>query len=554
LNVGNFIYVKPSKSGGGAAATTPNVKVADRRDLLTARSQLLRLFAALQSVADLLNVSTALRLDLPDAQSTSGLGLDLSTSAATLTSTGEINASTHSFSPFGPDWANGSSALLTIGGEYDGSNGSGNLSFQVTRPGTKGLDNLRIRVRDPQGSVISNINVRSDHDPDREYGLLNGLFFTLGAGSLIDDDTTAIQVLQNVGSQFDATRPLGGVRNENPNFQYYALPDTLPEIVNGSFLLNGESIVVGPTDTMNDVITRINQSAAGVTSTYNDLTEKLEFLQNTTGSAATISLQSDSSNFLVSAKLGGAQVTPGVDPESQQALSSVAAFAAIQSGSILINGTAVSIDASSDSLETVVAKINSSAAGVNAAFDPQSQRVRIEANDPSSIFEIDGNGTGLFDALKIPEGRVDPTIDGRGVSRRRSYDIADSIEFMMSELNALFRDSNFVNGADQARVFRARLESAVSDVFDAQATDKPNVFGLVFDRSDSATRHGRFAELERRDFTQNLQRRGEVVRQLLAGTEPGDGLIGHLFAATQTALLDINKQLGLSASAIDIFA
>jgi hypothetical protein len=371
LNVGNFIYVRPAKSGNAIAPPPPAVSVNGSQDLLRARSQLLRLFVAIQEVAERMNVSTKLRLDLADAESTAALGLDLSSTAAALDSVEEINASPHSFSPFGPAWSGGSTALLTIGGEYDGSNGTGNLSFQVTRPGTHGTDNLRIRVSDPQGSVISNINIRSNDPLGMQYGLQNGLFLTLGTGSLIDSNTTAIQVFQNIGSQFDPALPLGGIRNQNPNFQYYASPNTLPAIVNGSFAINGANISVGPSETMNDVIARINQSAAGVTASYNDVTERIEFLQNTPGSAASISLQSDTSNVLRSAKLDSAVVTPGVDPQSQQALNSVAAFATVQSGNILINGNPSAIDSANDSLETVLAKINESPAGVNATFDTQ---------------------------------------------------------------------------------------------------------------------------------------------------------------------------------------
>lgn len=551
---GNFVYVKPGKTGAGVTAVPAAVEPGNRQDLLTARGQLLRLFVAIQAVAEALNVSTKLRLDLPDAQSTQGLGLDLSSTAAFLQSLGEINASPHSFSPFGPNWSGASSALLTIGGEYDGSHGSGNLSFQVVRPGTHGADNLRIRVRDPSGSVISNTNVRANDDPDMQYSLQNGLYFTLGTGGLIDNDTSAIQLFQNVGSQFDPAQPLGGVRNQNPNFQYYPAPGTLPAIVDGSFTINGQSISVSAAESMNAVIARINQSAAGVTATYNAATERVDLLQNTLGSAASIVLQNDSSNFLQSAKLDTAPLTPGIDPESQRTLSSVAAFSTVQSGSILINGTSIAIDANSDTLESVIAKINASPAVVNAAFDTQTQRVLIQANDPSSILEIDSNGTGLFAALQMPEGRVDPEADGRGVSRRRSYDIADAVESMMAEMNVLFRDSAFQNGSTFAKSFRSRINSAVSQLFAAGSDGNSNIFGLLFDRSDSAMSNGRFASLERRDFTHSLQRRGEDVRILLAGDGDDAGIIGRLAAAAGTAIRDIDNQLGLSATLLDTFA
>ena len=66
-------------------------------DLLRARTGLLRLYRSLEALAEAANVRTRLKLDLPDAISSSGLGLDLTQTAATLVSSEEINASPTSF-------------------------------------------------------------------------------------------------------------------------------------------------------------------------------------------------------------------------------------------------------------------------------------------------------------------------------------------------------------------------------------------------------------------------------------------------------------------------
>ena len=98
-------------------------------DFRRARDKLLDLYRSLETLAELTNIDTRFKLDLPDARSASGLGLDLTSTAASLQSIEEINASPMSFSVFGPEWDDGSDALITIGGEYDGTHGSGQLSF-----------------------------------------------------------------------------------------------------------------------------------------------------------------------------------------------------------------------------------------------------------------------------------------------------------------------------------------------------------------------------------------------------------------------------------------
>ena len=526
----------------------------NRAALIEAQRQLIEIFRALEAVAEAMDVRTRFSLDLPDARSNPPLSLDLTESAAFLASTDEINASPHSFSPFGPGWPLGSTALLTIGGAYDGSNGTGALSFEVRRGGTKGVDNLQIRVRDPLGDILANVNIRRNDPPDTEYDLTNGLFFTLGAGDLVNNDLTTVDVFQNVGSAVNPDNPLGGVRNANPNFQYYPAPDTLPDIVDGSFEINGETISVSTTDTVNTVIDRVNQSDAGVTAVFNPATERIEFTQDTLGSAPTIVVQNDTSNFTIATKLDAAVVTPGTDSEAKLAFDNVAAFSSVQSGSALINGIPIAIDTSVDSLESVIDKMNASAADVTATFDTSTQVVTIEANQAESVLELNGNGTALFAAINIPDGRVDPEATGRGISKRRSYEIADAVELLATELNSLFNDRTFTDRGVTVSSARNRLSSAINAVLSANPSFGNNLFGVEIDRSDTAQSKGRFADVDRRSFTTHLQIRGQAVKDLYVGEDEDGGLIGRLFAATQQALDDISRQLGPAGGVIDTFA
>ena len=516
-------------------------------DFRRARSRLLNLYQQLQTLADLTSIDTRFKLDLPDARSSSGLGLDLTTTAAALNSTEEINTSPMSFSPFGPEWDGASTAEITIGGEYDGSHGTGTLTFEVRRPGTRNVDNLRIRVEDPQGNRIRNVNVRTNHALDRQYDLRNGLYLTLGPGALINRDTTTIQVFDNVGAAVDPDKPLGGIRNDNPNLEF-----GIPAIADGSFQLNGDNINVATTDTINDVIDRINASNAGVTATFNSITERIDFLQDTTGSAPTIDLQGDTSNFFQATKLSGAVVIPGIDPDTEKALDSVAAFSSVQNGNIIINGTQILIDTANDSLDNVLARINASGADVRASFDRNAQTVVIEANEAARELVIDSNGTNFFAALNMVEGRVDPEAVSSGISRKRSYDIADATAAAFTELSYLFRDSSFLSRAENTGSFRGPLETALRATYGGEVTG--DVFGLRFDGSTDARRRGDFASIDRRALTQSLQLRGDAVKNLLASRDGESGLIPDLLRATRQALTNVNQALGLSGTFVDTFA
>ena len=516
-------------------------------DFLRARTELLNLFRAVERLAELSNINTRFKLDLPDARSASSLGLDMSETAATLNSLGEINASPMSFSPFGPDWTGSSTALLTVGGEYDGANDSGTLTFESRRSGVRNERDLQIWVTDSIGSPRLEFVVGRNDPINQQYDLQNGLYFTLGAGATVNKDTASIQVFDNLGAAVDPNLPLGGYRNQNPNLQFGT-----PAIIDGSFDFNEQSISVLTTDTLNDVVDRINQSDAGVTAVFNPTTEQIEFVQNTLGSAATIDLQNDSSNFLQAAKLSNVNVVAGLDPEDMQSLESVGAFASVESGEFIVNGQQISIDKTTDSLSTVLEKINSAGAGVVATFDSASQQVLIEANEATSELNIDSNGTGLFAALKIPEGRVDPEAVSRGISRRKSYEIADATNAVFEQINRLFSDSTFVGKGKNAATFRGALEFTLRSAFGG--TDENNILGLGFDASSGARLRGDFTSMDRREFTTNLQRRGNLVRDFLAGKDDEGGLVKGLLSASQQALQSVNQALGLSGTFIDTYA
>jgi hypothetical protein len=550
-NLSSFISIR--RQPDAFQASRPAVQPAQgETDLLRSRRQLLRIYRALEAVADSLNVTTRFRLDLPDARSSSPLGLDLTTTAAFLASAEEINASPTSFSPFGPDWDGGSTAPLTISREYDGSNGSGDLTFEVRRAGVKGEDDLRFRIYDPSGARIRTINVRASHDPDRQYDIRNGLYLQLGAGALINRDTATIQINQNIGSVFDPNRPLGGVRNDNPNFQYYGNPNTLPAIVDGSFQVNGQSIAVATTDTLNTIVDRINQSAASVSAQFNPGTERIEFTQATPGSANDITISGDTSNFVQSTKLDTATQVDGIDPDTIKTLDNVAAFSAVQAGSLVINGRTIAIDPGNDNLTDILGRINASDADVRARFDESTQRVTIEANNQNSTLTIDGNGTGLFSALNIQEGRVDPVARGRGISRQRSYDVANAVEDLAKSLNLLFDNKTFIEGGTYAGAARAALSAALGSSFAANPDVGPT-YGLRIDASADNAIRGRIASVGRNTLTQSLQLRGQDVKEAFVGASGSDGLIGRLLGATREALTQVNGSLGRAGSVIDTY-
>lgn len=539
--------IAPSPAGGTSGASNVN-----RANLLQAQRQLFEVFESIVDLDIAINGSSALELGLalPVARSDPSLALDLTSFAARLNSTEEINATPTSFTPFGPDWTGASTSLLTVTGAYDGSNGSGDLTFEVRRPGVRGQDRLRIRVYDPQGNPIRTFNVQANHPLDREYSLFNGLAVTVGAGALVRFDTASVQVFDALGSAVDPVKAFNGVRNDNPNLEF-----GLPAIVDGNFQLNGESIAVNDSDSVDSVIARINQSAAGVTATFNPVTERIEFVQDTVGEAPTIALSGDTSNFLQATKLESAVVTPGKDPDNQRPLADLPIFAGAQSGSFTVNGQAIALDVQNDSLDDVIARINGANAGAVASFDPGSGQVTLTAGEGTSELDLDSNGTGLFPALNLPEGSVDPEARARGLGRRRIRRIVAAVAEVADGLNALFSNRGLLNGKDPSVIaLRNQIETVVTGIVGGGAGRLESGVGLRFNRDRLALARGEFIDLDRRKLARLLEKRGSRVRSFFNDGDQQSGFTTTVAGVVERSIRGLASTLGSRGTLIDTFA
>ena len=94
---------RTSQSGAPGQPQYATIAPEAHSDYLRARTELLTLYRDIERLAQLSNINTRFKLDLPDARSTSPLGLDLTHTAAYLDSSADINASPMSFTPFGSD-------------------------------------------------------------------------------------------------------------------------------------------------------------------------------------------------------------------------------------------------------------------------------------------------------------------------------------------------------------------------------------------------------------------------------------------------------------------
>jgi len=125
---------------------------------------------------------------------------------------------------------------------------------------------LSLEVRDSNGDLVESVNLLG-YQPDDVYSLQNGLELQLGAGTLAPGDSFLVDVFAAVGESVDPSKPFDGIRNEHPHLQSGF------NVESGAFELNGELITVSGDDSLNDILTKINTSDAGVDAEFDASTE-----------------------------------------------------------------------------------------------------------------------------------------------------------------------------------------------------------------------------------------------------------------------------------------
>ncbi len=197
---------------------------------------------------------------------------------------------------------------------------------------------------------------------------------------------------------------------------------TLPigrTITAGDFTVNGARITVALTDSLQSVFDQISTKTGGaVAASYDPVTDKVKL--NSTASPATeivLGSGNDTSNFLSSLQLfnnGTGEVLP---PKALGVVSVSAALANANlrnaitavdgsgAGSFNINGVDIAYNANSDSVSSVLTRINASSAGVTASYDRINDRFQLTNKETGDVgVSVSESAGGFLGALGLTTG------------------------------------------------------------------------------------------------------------------------------------------------------
>lgn len=219
----------------------------------------------------------------------------------------------------------------------------------------------------------------------------------------------------------------------------------------GTFTINGVGFTVDPTtQSLDQILTQINGSAAGVTATYDSGTDRVVFENTAVGDTSLINFgaSGDDSNFLSAINVIGATQTTGLSGSTTvtgtrnlgaanpgETLNTVAfAGGAVTAGNFYINGTAITVDPTVDSVSDVISRINDSDAQVTASYDASTDTIRVVSKALGSRTIGFTAGTSNFlDVANLTAATQTAgqdsqfTINGGAVQTRNSNEVADAI-------------------------------------------------------------------------------------------------------------------------------
>ncbi len=172
------------------------------------------------------------------------------------------------------------------------------------------------------------------------------------------------------------------------------------DITEGTFSINGQEITVASTDTLQDVFDAISAATSGVVSASYDSGADTVTLTSSSGQLD-LGGSDDTSNFLDAMRLkqlevqdaggGSSEVTSTkalgvVDLDSSIASSGISG-PITGSGTIFINGIQIDYDADTESIQTLMNRVNASDADVTMTYDTAADQFRI-VNNQTGAYEM----------------------------------------------------------------------------------------------------------------------------------------------------------------------
>ena len=237
---------------------------------------------------------------------------------------------------------------------------------------------------------------------------------------------------------------IGGILNSSNDVSGLVLANAAfsQPVTAGTMTINGSQITLATTDTLQQVFDKIHTATGGaVTGGYDSTTDAISL---TSGSPITVGSATDTSNLLQVAQLynNGTGTITSANPLGAVQLTSTLANSNLGTvvtgdtngnGQFTINGVAINYNLNTDTVNDVLNRINSSAAGADASYDYVNDRFVLTNKSTGDVGIALQDVTGNFlAASKLSTGAFNRgqnllyTLNGGGQRVSYSNTIADT--------------------------------------------------------------------------------------------------------------------------------
>jgi flagellar hook-associated protein 2 len=313
-----------------------------------------------------------------------------------------------------------------------------------------------------------------------------------------------------------------------------------PPISAGTITVDGKQITIDPTvDTLKDVFDRIDAATtSNIKGSYDATTDKITLKRLGGGGASlVVGSATDTSNFLSVARLSNNGTNELVSASSlgsvtpANALSSANFQTAISdggagTGEFKINGVSIAFNASSDSVQNLMDRINASAAGVNMSYDRVNDQFtltnKVTGNLGVAVEDVTGNflaAAGLASGSTFIAGNdALYTINGGSVLNSHSNTLTEETTGIEGLSIALLKTgTSTISLASDTSAIKGAIKNFIEDYNRAQST----IDSLTSSSTDSA---------------------GKVTRSTLAGDTDANEIASKLRA------ISYNQATGLTGT------
>lgn len=192
---------------------------------------------------------------------------------------------------------------------------------------------------------------------------------------------------------------------------------TASTVTAGTFSINGQKITVATTDSLESVFNAIATATSNdITGSYDPVTDKIS-LTSASNAKIVLGAANDTSNVLAVLKLanndsdtissyGSLGAARTNNPLATSGLNTaITAVDGGGAGTFSINGVAIGYNVNTDSLSTLMKRINSSAAGVTVSYDATNDRMQLANNTTGDLGITLSEATGgVLAALGLTSG------------------------------------------------------------------------------------------------------------------------------------------------------